>query len=534
MSRAPEKSVYVSRISMPHTILPGERAGPYVPDYRTLFTHSPDAFIVSDTGTRIRAANAAAELLFSSPGTALLHKPLTSFVRRGERTSFRQRLKRLMNYQAIEDWEVTFSSPGQRPFTAAMTVKVLPGGKPSRILWSIRNITERKMTEIRMNDQNGNFRRIHESLPDIVYTTDRYDRITFITGAVGRLLGIPAEEFMGKNILCLIGILNNSPRIRAIESCCARGGDTVEHTVQMEIDGRLGMFELKETIRTDTAGSFSGVTGVLRDCTRRMVQADYRAMVEEAPLGMVIFQDMPVRIVFASSVFAAMTGYTPEELYSLSSEEIASVIHPDDRDLILKRYHDRMLGETRSFNYEIRIRHRNGSWRWLVMVPGSIGYYGNPAVLATFVDITDRKTVDLQELALEEISRSVLDDIPVGVFRTTPGPVNRFVFVNRPMARLLGYTASEELLKRSVYDVYANAKERDRILTLLQEQGTVRIEGVVMQRKDGSSFKAVISARAIRGTDNGIIWIQGILERMGDSPQDVSHSVQQESRASCW
>jgi PAS domain S-box-containing protein len=168
------------------------------------------------------------------------------------------------------------------------------------------------------------------------------------------------------------------------------------------------------------------------------------------------------------------------------------------------------------------------------MVPGSIGYYGNPAVLATFVDITDRKTVDLQELALEEISRSVLDDIPVGVFRTTPGPVNRFVFVNRPMARLLGYTASEELLKRSVYDVYANAKERDRILTLLQEQGTVRIEGVVMQRKDGSSFKAVISARAIRGTDNGIIWIQGILERMGDSPQDVSHSVQQESRASCW
>jgi len=231
---------------MPHTILPGERAGPYVPDYRTLFTHSPDAFIVSDTGTRIRAANAAAELLFSSPGTALLHKPLTSFVRRGERTSFRQRLKRLMNYQAIEDWEVTFSSPGQRPFTAAMTVKVLPGGKPSRILWSIRNITERKMTEIRMNDQNGNFRRIHESLPDIVYTTDRYDRITFITGAVGRLLGIPAEEFMGKNILCLIGILNNSPRIRAIESCCARGGDTVEHTVQMEIDGRLGMFELKE------------------------------------------------------------------------------------------------------------------------------------------------------------------------------------------------------------------------------------------------------------------------------------------------
>jgi PAS domain S-box-containing protein len=303
----------------------------------------------------------------------------------------------------------------------------------------------------------------------------------------------------------------------------------------MEIDGSIRMFELKETIRTDTAGNFSGVTGVLRDCTRRMVhEADYRTMVEEAPLGMVIFQGMPVHIVFASCVFAAMTGYTPEELYSFSPEEIASLIHPDDRDLILERYHDRMLGETRSFNYEIRLRHKNGSWKWLVMVPGSIGYYSNYGVLAMFVDITDRKTVDLQEQALDQISKSVLDDIPVGVFRTTPGPVNRFVFVNRPMASLLGYTASEELLKRSVYDVYENAAERNRILTLLQEQGTVRIEGVVMRRKDGSSFKAVISARAIRGSDSGIIWIQGILERMDETPPGVSHQVQQNSRASCW
>jgi PAS domain S-box-containing protein len=102
------------------------------------------------------------------------------------------------------------------------------------------------------------------------------------------------------------------------------------------------------------------------------------------------------------------------------------------------------------------------------------------------------------------------------------------------MASLLGYTASEELLKRSVYDVYENAAERNRILTLLQEQGTVRIEGVVMRRKDGSSFKAVISARAIRGSDSGIIWIQGILERMDETPPGVSHQVQQNSRASCW
>jgi len=519
---------------MPHKIIPVERAEPFIPDYRTLFTHSPDALIVTDTRTRISAANAAAGIFFSSPDTLLLDKPLVSFVRWGERTSFRQRLKRLMKYKTIDDWEVSFKSPGQRPLTAAMMAKVLPDGNHLRILWSIRNITERKMTEIRVNDQNGSFHRLHESLPDIVYTTDRYDRITFITGAVKRLLGIPAEEFMGKNILYLIGILNNSPRTRAIDMCRARGGDTIEHTVQLEMNGKLRMFELKETIRIDTAGIFAGVTGVLRDCTRRMIhEADYRTMVEQAPLGFVIFQAMPVRIVFASTIFATMMGYTPEELHSFSSEEIASVIHPDDRDFILKRYQNRMLGETRSFNYEIRIRHKNGSWKWLVMVPGSIEYYGNPAVLATFVDITDRKSVDLKVQALEQISQSVLDDIPVGVFRTTPGPVNRFVFVNRPMVSLLGYAASEELLKQSVYDVYENAAERDRILTMLQEQGTVRIEGIMMQRKDGSSFKAVISAQAIRGKDNGIIWIQGILERMGDPLTDASHSVKQDFCASC-
>jgi PAS domain S-box-containing protein len=519
---------------MSHTTIPEESAGPDMPDYRTLFTHSPDALIVTDTTTRIRAANTAARILFSSSDALLLEKPLTSFVRWGERTSFRRRLKRLMKYQTIEDWEVSFGSPGQRPFTAAMTAKVLPCGTRSRILWSIRNITQRKMTEIRVNDQNGNFRRIHESLPDIVYTTDRFDRITFIAGAVMGLYGIPAEEFIGKNFLNLIGALNNSPRIRAIEACRAGCGDTVEHTVQMEVNGALRAFELKETIRIDTAGIFSGTTGVLRDCTRRMIHgADYRTMVEQAPLGIVIFQAMPIRIVFASTIFATMIGYTPEELHSFSSEEIASVIHPDDRDLVLIRYRNRMLGESRSFNYEIRIRHKNGSWKWLVMVPGSIEYYGNPAVLAAFVDITERKSFDLKAHVLGQISWSVLDDIPVGVFRTTPGPVNRFVFVNRAMISLLGYTTSEELLKRSVYDVYGNAAERDRILGMLQEQGTVRIEGVAMQRKDGSSFKAVISAHAIRGNDNGIIWIQGILEKMGDSPPGLSPLVQPESLACC-
>jgi diguanylate cyclase (GGDEF)-like protein/PAS domain S-box-containing protein len=92
---------------------------------------------------------------------------------------------------------------------------------------------------------------------------------------------------------------------------------------------------------------------------------------------------------------AELTGYSLSQLGSRLDERWEDAIHPDDRAIWQKKLQDHFDGLTSNFVLEMRVRHKDGHWVW-VLDRGAIATWasnGEPEwMFGTRLDISERKT----------------------------------------------------------------------------------------------------------------------------------------------
>ena len=178
------------------------------------------------------------------------------------------------------------------------------------------------------------------------------------------------------------------------------------------------------------------------DRALRESEAKYRALVEQSLQGIVIAQGPPPpRIVFANSTMAEILGYTPDELTSLSPKETEGLVHPEDRAMSFGRFSDRLQGKPAPPRYEVRGIRKDGEVRWLDFSSNRIEYQGQPAVQATFVDITERKRSEEVLRRIETQYRAVVEGQRELICRYRVD--GTFTFVNEAYCRYFGKKPEE-------------------------------------------------------------------------------------------
>ena len=115
----------------------------------------------------------------------------------------------------------------------------------------------------------------------------------------------------------------------------------------------------------------------------------YRLVVEHSLQGLSIVQDGCV--VFANPMFTNILGYTGDEIKAMGPAVMERIVHPDDKEMVTARMHDRMAGKPVPSRYDLRIIHKDGGMRWLELNSIVITYQGRPAIQAAFLDVTERK-----------------------------------------------------------------------------------------------------------------------------------------------
>ena len=106
-------------------------------------------------------------------------------------------------------------------------------------------------------------------------------------------------------------------------------------------DGREIPVLFSASAMLDKDENIQGIVCVASDITdlknaesaMRDSEEKYRTLVEQSLQGIIVIQKN--RIVYANSAFAAIAGYTIEELYSFSPEKVIALTHPDDQRLCL-------------------------------------------------------------------------------------------------------------------------------------------------------------------------------------------------------
>ena len=115
----------------------------------------------------------------------------------------------------------------------------------------------------------------------------------------------------------------------------------------------------------------------------------------------------------------------------------------------------------------------------------------------------------------EQRYREIFENSIEGIFQATRG--GRLVACNPAHARTLGYESPEDLIS-AVNDVaaqlYVNSEDRQRLLGLLDQQGTVQGFEARFRRKDGQIIWCSMSVRAVLAADGSISHILGMQQEI--------------------
>ncbi len=137
------------------------------------------------------------------------------------------------------------------------------------------------------------------------------------------------------------------------------------------------------------------------------------ALTEHA-LDIITIADADGRLQYVSGGVQNSLGYTSEERQSNLLFEHA---HADDREELLGKFRQLVKGDIKSFSREYRMRHKDGSFRWLES--RCVSAFANPLINGVVInsrDITERKQAEFRLAQREEVFRLAAEAVDGVIF----------------------------------------------------------------------------------------------------------------------
>lgn len=140
--------------------------------------------------------------------------------------------------------------------------------------------------------------------------------------------------------------------------------------------------------------------------------------------------------------------------------------------------------------------------------------------------IRDRRLLLSTLRDTEDRYRSLVENIPVGVFRASIKPPARVLHANLAMAHMVGLDKTEELVSMPVKELYDDEHDRESFLEEITARGSAIGREVRLKRKDGGLFWVSVTATCHRNPAGEIDWIEGIMENITERKRAESETAE--------
>ncbi len=270
-------------------------------------------------------------------------------------------------------------------------------GRPVRLVGGIRDMTARMTMEVALRESEEKFRILSESanLPIGIIQGRKF---VYANSYLINLSGYTPEEFYALDILQLV-----HPDYREMIADRYRRRIMNDPTVPTRYEYKMITKSGEERwmdvapVRIDLNG-IPSIIGNAVDVTDRKRVEDalreseekFRILSESANLPVGIIQGR--KFVYANPYLLNLSGYTPEEFYSL---DFLQLVHPDFWATIIDGYSRGMRSDpTVPTRFEYKMITKSGEERWMDLSPIRIDLKGIPSVIGSAIDVTDRKRTE--------------------------------------------------------------------------------------------------------------------------------------------
>lgn len=164
-------------------------------------------------------------------------------------------------------------------------------------------------------------------------------------------------------------------------------------------------------------------------------EAFFRALIDESPMAMIIFQDLKVE--YVNPAMERLSGYSQKELLS---REIWQLIHPDSLSGINSENWF-LLRKNSGMNFEFRLQNKHDLEVWVDFSARLIDFFGKPAFLATATDITEKVQQGTQADENDYLHSLLLMATNDGI--SDYNMAKSELFLSAQWKEMLGYSESE-------------------------------------------------------------------------------------------
>ena len=389
----------------------------------------------------------------------------------------------------------------------------------------IQDITKRRQMEESLQKSEEKYRAVADFTYDWETWLGMDGRFIYVSPSCMRITGYSAQEFINDSSL-FIKIVHPDDRAMVERHLKEISSGNIPYLqMEFQIIARNGEEHWIEHICHNIQspdGKWLGQRASNREITERK-EAEKRLKDSEERLTLTLETnrigiwdwDIKNDQWYASPTYYSMLGYEPRPGPGDRIEWLERV-HPDDREYVHDQIRKVLTMNFESYEYEARIRHANGAYRW-VNVTGLGAECDNEGIptriLGTRTDITERKLAEEALRESEEKYRVLIENMMDAVFLTAPDG-NVFA-ANRAACDMMSMSESEIIASghNGVVDL-----DDPRLSDALQERtqkGKFRGE-INYKRKNGTVFPVEIASfffRDCKGNDRACVIAHDITDR---------------------
>ncbi len=395
-------------------------------------------------------------------------------------------------------------------------------GSVNHFLSSYIDITERKLAEETLKNSEERYRRILNSVDEIIYSLQTENDplqqvVEFVSSRSEQMLGYTSDEFISNQFLWYSVIHpDDIQNLNKVTQLAFQTKQNLPRTYRMrhKHTGEYIWIEDHPQFLFDEKGDISGIFGSARNISERKhteealkgSEAIYHNLIEKMPDG-VYKSTHEGKFIEVNLALVKILGYDSKD--ELLAVDIKKELYfdPSERDSLT-------LDEMREELGIFRLRKKDGSEIWVE----DHGWYTSSESGETLYhegvirDVTARIQAEDALHESELIHRKLIERIPDGVYKTTHE--GKFIEVNPALVKMLGYDSKEALMAIDIKtQLYFNPDERE---SLVLEQKHREMGIYRLQKKDGSEIWVEDHGWYTTGEKGEILFHEGVMRDITD------------------